>query len=381
MNKILLVPSYLWKNTLNRWQEHPASPLTKVFIPALLSLLAILVLVFFSALEDKLTEELSKRSIRTITVTETVRNLNAQNQLLASAHENEIWQQIAPEINSTTLLRPFSSAELLAGRRVPVFTSHGNIAGLPDLLADNKPQIYILSNSSADQYLTEFKLHDKTLYAKPGLMPDWLSSTIRDDMVIYAPLSLLHPLLLKGYSSTTLITAPNSREVAKTKNIVDAFFRAENRTVQVDSSVDILKAIHDLETAQIKIRAIIIVFVAIILALILGNISVLEYEKEAYLYALLRSFGATRKQIIAHGFIENLILVSSGIYLTANTWRLLLEQARPYIPPELPLQAVSQLNIKNADIIALSIAMVSGAVLATIPVILGLRKPTGKILQ
>ncbi len=382
MRSLTLIPIYLWKNTVHRWIEHPASPLTKIFIPAIFSLLATFILILFTFLANKLEEELSKSSIRTITINEMVRSHNVHNHLLASTHESQMWKSQSEETQVVTLLRAFAMANLPNGVKAPIFTSHDNLEGVPDLLEGDRPNIYLLTKDDLNEPNVRCEINDITLYASVQRMPDWLQGEIRDNYILIAPINMIQPLLVEGYTYTVYATTKESRQVSSLEKAMSAYYKAEGRNVRILSSTELLNAIHELENAQRRIQTSIILFVACILSLILGNIAILEFNREAYLFALLRSFGVTSKQIILHVFLENIILVLLGVSLTASTWKLILQSAQNYIPTGmLSIAASDKLILSQNDIITLSSSMLIGAILAILPVIIGLRKHTGTILQ
>ena len=64
MRSLILIGSYLWKDTWKRWFEQPSSPLARLFVTGLLVLVATVILVIFQLLERSLRDRLEKFGIR-----------------------------------------------------------------------------------------------------------------------------------------------------------------------------------------------------------------------------------------------------------------------------------------------------------------------------
>src|ERR1043165_2136606 len=72
MRSLILIASYLWKDTWKRWFEQPSSPLARLFVTGLLVLVATVILVIFQLLERSLRERLEKFGLNTVLVREAV---------------------------------------------------------------------------------------------------------------------------------------------------------------------------------------------------------------------------------------------------------------------------------------------------------------------
>src|SRR5213594_508280 len=72
MKSSTLIASYLWKDTWKRWFEQPSSPLARLFVTALLVLVASVILVAFHLLERSLRERLERFGLNTVVVREPV---------------------------------------------------------------------------------------------------------------------------------------------------------------------------------------------------------------------------------------------------------------------------------------------------------------------
>src|SRR3954466_385080 len=72
MRSLILIASYLWKDTWKRWFEQPSSPLARLFVTGLLVLVATVILVIFQLLERSLRDRLERFGLNTVLVREAV---------------------------------------------------------------------------------------------------------------------------------------------------------------------------------------------------------------------------------------------------------------------------------------------------------------------
>src|SRR3954453_21005133 len=72
MKPSILIISYLWKDTWKRWCEQPGSPVARVFVTALLVLVATVILTAFQLIERSLRERLERFGLDTVLVREAV---------------------------------------------------------------------------------------------------------------------------------------------------------------------------------------------------------------------------------------------------------------------------------------------------------------------
>ena len=72
MRSLILIASYLWKDTWSRWREQPGSPLARWLVAGLLVAVATVILVAFAMLERNLRERLESFGLNTLVVRETL---------------------------------------------------------------------------------------------------------------------------------------------------------------------------------------------------------------------------------------------------------------------------------------------------------------------
>jgi hypothetical protein len=177
--------------------------------------------------------------------------------------------------------------------------------------------------------------------------------------------------------TTEAVSLP--RFVSAIRNV---FLMDEKNPPQIQSAVGMVKELENLQSRQAQWRSAMAGMLGLALALVFGAIAVLEFRQNAYVSALLRSFGAPGKALYLRQWIENGILANlaaiSAILLLACFHSQLFGMLG--FPRDL-------LTFKNGNPywsweIALVLLWVNiGAFLSSLSVALGLRKPVGEILS
>jgi hypothetical protein len=164
--------------------------------------------------------------------------------------------------------------------------------------------------------------------------------------------------------------------------IQNLFIMEEKNPPQLQSAVGMIKELEGLQQRQAQWRSAMAGMLGLALALVFGAIAVLEFRQNAYVSALLRSFGAPGKALYLRQWVENGLLANlaaiSAIFLLACFHKELfgglgfpsdlleLKKSNPYFSWEMGL-VLLWVNI--------------GAFLSSLAVAIGLRKPVGEILS
>ena len=86
MKSLILISLYLFKDTLHRWKERPASPLSRVLVAFFLSLCALSFLANYVLSSKMLHDEIRKNGADLITVFDTVREGEASKEVCLSTN-------------------------------------------------------------------------------------------------------------------------------------------------------------------------------------------------------------------------------------------------------------------------------------------------------
>lgn len=380
MKSWTLIPFYLWKNTCRRWFEHPVSPLSKVLIPALLGLLAVIVLALFGQIERELRLQLEKASVYAVYVNEFVSGENAPTLLRKSYEDELMWQERYGREAVRQLRQPLASAVWNQNQVVPVYgyTSTVDVGGgeaVPD-----PPVAWLLTEAAGAKQWEEIAIAGKHTLTRTATAPSWLRRGLSVSESVLAPIEMVEPLLNKGFINHTLADFSTIGEVRQFVTEVSAYHRADKRQIKITSALEILRNLERITGIQRVVRTLIVLGCGVILALVLGSIAWLEYRQDAYLLALLRSFGTPSFLLLAHMFLENLLLVFAGIGLARLLWVPLFDVSASKLH-EIGLEAAGAPPLPASDVAIIFLAGGVGVLLAMIPVAFGLRRPAGLILQ
>jgi len=164
--------------------------------------------------------------------------------------------------------------------------------------------------------------------------------------------------------------------------IQNLFSMEEKNPPQVQSAVGMIKELESLQSRQAQWRSAMAGLLGLAVALVFGAIAVLEFRQNAYVSALLRSFGAPGKSLYIRQWLENAVLAN----LAAVSALLLLACFHKELFGALGFPG-DLLNLNNINPyfsweIALVLLWVNvGAFLSSLSVAIGLKKPVGEILS
>jgi hypothetical protein len=376
------IPFYLWKNTFKRWIEYPVSPVSKILVPSLLAFLAVGVLTLFAEVERELENQLEGSSIHHVVTNEFVPRETALGLVGREMDEEAMWAERFGADRVRRLRQPVVSAVWNRTQTVPllVYSPYD-----PDFSVTGDemqlPKVWLLAGDEAMAgQIEQVSVADRASIAEARPMPDWITRDLGFQEAVAVPFQLGESFLQRGYVNLTVARLDSLQSVEEYVSAVTAYYKAEGRQVRVVSALEVLRNLERIKRIQMLSRTLIVVGCGVILALTLGSISWLEYRQEAYLLALLRSFGSPGWLLFAHMFMENLILVVSALALVMVSWA----PAYSLLSPQLRSLGVSAIDlprIATADIGIIILAGVVGVALAMLPVAVGLRKKVGLILQ
>jgi len=376
------IPFYLWKNTFSRWFEYPVSPFSKILIPALLGFLAVIVLALFAEIERELRQQLAENSVFTVYTSEFVPQENAAMILRKSYEEEVMWAGRYGADVFKQVRQPLASATVNFTQIVPVIAFTSSLGDFNDGQShEDPPTVWLLSGDRASEgEIVEISLAGKRTVAAVREAPSWLNREISMQHAVALPISMIEPYLLNGFINHTIAELDSIESVEKYVRETSSYHRAEQRNLKIVSALEILRNLEQINTIQTVVRSLIVVSCGMILALTLGSIAWLEYRQEAYILALLKSFGTPPAVLLVHMFMENLLLVLGGMLFVRLSWGYFYGMAAPKLQA-IGLQSTELPPIAAADMGIILLAGFVGVFFAMLPVAFGLKKPAGLILQ
>jgi hypothetical protein len=381
MKSWTLIASYLLKDTWSRWLEQPSSVLSRMFVGGLLVTVATVILVAFNLLERNLRTRLENFGVNTIISREMVAATDQ-----GAMPNNTRPDRLAPldQFGEKVRLRQFYSRANAPWQRDITTMSYGDEA-LPvigPLLHTNTP-LLCFSENMPENSLVEVNL-ERLQGVAVVRKPTGFFKPVINNTVLLVPQGWAPEAEKNGYiemvvfrKKTEEITIPHF--VSAIQNL---FGMEEKNSPQLQSAVGMIKELEGLQQRQAQWRSAMAGMLGLAVALVFGAIAVLEFRQNAYVSALLRSFGAPGKalyfrQWVENGILANLAAISAILILACFHAELFgglgfpsdllsLKHANPYLSWEMAL-VLLWVNI--------------GAFLSSLAVAVGLKKPVGEILS
>jgi hypothetical protein len=352
-----------------------------MFVGGLLVTVATVILVAFNLLERNLRTRLENFGVNTIICREMVAGTD-----LAAMPNHIRPDRMAPldQFGEKVRLRQFYTRANAPWQRDITTMSYSDEA-LPligPLLHTNTP-LLCFSENMPENSLVEVNL-ERLQGVAVVRRPTGFFKPVINQTVLLVPQGWAPEAEKSGYiemvvfrKKTDEISIPHF--VAAIQNL---FGMEEKNAPQLQSAVGMIKELEGLQQRQAQWRSAMAGMLGLAVALVFGAIAVLEFRQNAYVSALLRSFGAPGKalyfrQWAENGILANLAAVSAILILACFHAQLFgalgfpsdllnLKHANPYISWEMAL-VLLWVNI--------------GAFLSSLAVAVGLKKPVGEILS
>jgi hypothetical protein len=352
-----------------------------MFVGSLLVTVATVILVAFNLLERNLRTRLENFGVNTIISREVVPSTDP------AALPNQIRPDRLAALDrygeKIRLRQLYSRARVPWQREITTMTyTDEALPLLSGLLHTNTPLI-CFSESMPENALVEVNLERQDGVAVVR-KPHGFFRPVMNQTVLLVPQGWAPDAERLGY--VEMVVFRRKTEELSISHFVSAiqnlFSMDEKNPPQLQSAVGMIKELESLQSRQAQWRSAMAGLLGLAVALVFGAIAVLEFRQNAYVSALLRSFGAPGKSLYLRQWLENAALANlaaiSAILLLACFHKELFGALG--FPSDL-------LNLKNANpYFSWEMAMVLlwvnvGAFLSSLSVAIGLKKPVGEILS
>lgn len=381
MPSLISIPAYLLKNTLHRWLENFASPATKGLVPFLFSLLGLLVLGILQQVESRLNEQLNRKEVRSIRTYENVRSQQAKLRVASGLSEAHLWQEHCESYEA------FQQAPVLASmpgyERIPVLTYNDPPSFFPvHETPPGEPRAALLLTSFGKPgSLRTIEILEHEFQVTVAELPEALGAQLQAPSIAVFPFEYIRPLLNGGFAQIQILTPKPEIPTERLEALIRAHADAEGRNLRIDTMQEIIDGLKLLLSQQKQARFAIGVFITIILSLILGSLSLLEFRQEGYLIALLRSFGIRPLMLLGHYILETFFLTFCGVLLAILAYLKLGPTIVAKLSESLDFESAAFLGQPSAaDYQALFLAAGLGVLISAVPIAFGLRKQPGLLL-
>jgi hypothetical protein len=189
-------------------------------------------------------------------------------------------------------------------------------------------------------------------------------------------------LLEFGWREICLFAADQSADVPLIVDSLEQLLRSEGfTTYNLLSARGWQEELSDLRTRQTQWQSGIALFCSVLLITVFGSIAILEYRHNAYIAALIRSFGIPRSALVARYLGEALLLVTLSAvlaHLLARAGHQSIFMLAGFDPAWLNLETINPYGIGENGILLLALGISAAA--STMPIGFAMREPVGKIL-
>jgi hypothetical protein len=352
-----------------------------LFVGSLLVVVATVILVAFSLLENSLRTRLESFGLNTLVIRENVSGIDPE--LL---HNSERPDRLAPLQSAGDKMRLrqlFVRAQTELQNEVPVLTySPDALSKLAECLDAATPLVYFNENVP-ENILLRVTLGRQTGTAPVRRMVNFLRP-IGLDSFLLVPQDWAMDAERIGFSETTVFHRHNSampmERYVQAVNLLYALDRRSPPLMQ--SALPLLRELARLQGRQREWRVLLAGVLGAAFALVYGAIAVLEFRQNLFVGALLRSLGAPGRFLYFRQWLENALLANVAALGSLTLIAGLHQQifgALGFPPSVLDLHQTNP--YWSAEIALIFLCVNLGAFLSSLPVAFGLRRPVGVLLS
>lgn len=382
MKSSTLIASYLWKDTWSRWLEQPSSVLSRIFVGSLLVTVATVILVAFHLLERNLRTRLEAFGVNTIVTRQPVSG--SDHEALPNLPRPDLLAPLDAHGDKVRLRQYYPRAHTPWHREIMVL-SYGDDA-LPQLagqISERTPHL-LLSETMPENALLPFTLGPQSGVAVVRRPDGFLRPLAGQQSALLVPMGWAPETERIGYIETVLFRrndhAPSAHHFVSA--LRHLFAQEPKAPPQIQSALGMIKELEALQARQTRWRGALAGLLGLAVALVFGAIAVLEFRQNAYVSALLRSFGAPGRALYLRQWIENAVLANfaaiSAIVILA-CFHAPIFGLFGFPPDLLDLHAANPYFSREMALVILWVNV--GAFLSSLSVAIGLRKPVGEILS
>lgn len=381
MKSLILTSLYLFKDTLHRWKERPASPLSRMLVAFFLSLCALSFLANYVLSSKMLHDEIRRNGADCIVVIDSVRD--------GEPSKRNLIQHELPSVYGCDVLTlkdvPGGFAEV--GKTFFPILEYGMEAGafLSDLGLEEVPLVLLYRRDRSFLHpgpcVVSIGEFDFSLNAAP-LPENHLLERLCPSGLILVPEGVFN-FGANNFSGNCRyvvkvheMTASNIKKIEETLNNV---VRYDGSMTMVQAHGGMLARLEVLTGNQAECRLGFSIGIAVIVGILLTALASMEFRQNEYVYTLMKSFGVRPVLLILSFIVENIFLV--GISYAAAVWAFM--KAQRIVLGEffkLGNTVLTYADIRQ-DLWLLGVSLLGCVLLSSIPVAFSAYRPIGKVLK
>ncbi len=381
MKSLILTCLYLFKDTLHRWKERPASPLSRVLVTFFLSLCALSFLANYVLSAKMLRDEIKRNGADLILVFDTESD--------EEPSKARLIQQELPKLFDCEVLA-LSSAQAGAaylGKNLVSIMEY-NIAStglLADLGVEENPVMLLydpernpMPPGPCTVSIADFSL---SLNARP-LPENHLLNRMAATGLILAPEGTFNVGLKRSMRSCRYVIRVKKMRAEYIRSIEDTInnlVRYDGGSTMVQTSVRLLNRMEVLMSNQMECRTGFSIGIAVIVGILLTALASMEFRQNEYVYTLMKSFGVRPMLLIVTFIAENMFLIAcsfaGAVYAFMKAQKVVLGEFF-----KLGNSVLTYTDIRE-DLMLLAISLIGCVLLSSIPVACSAWRPIGKVLK
>jgi len=326
MKSWILTCLYLFKDTLHRWKERPASPLSRILVAFFLSLCALSFLANYVLSAKMLHDEIRKNGADLIIVFDTVRD--------GEPSKKNLLQHELPSLYGcdVLVLNDARAGVARVGKTVfPILEYNMESCSFLSALGLEDVATVLLYNPSrsplqAGPCTVTIADFDFSLNASP-LPEGHLLGRLYPSGVILAPEGT--------FSSGQEVPVENCRYIIRVhemtaarirdiEEVLNNMVRYDGSMTMVQTHVGLLDRLEVLMGNQTECRTGFSLGIAVIVGILLTALASMEFRQNEYVYTLMKSFGVRPVLLIMAFIVENAFLI--GVSFAGAVWAFMKTQ-------------------------------------------------------
>lgn len=380
MKSLILTLLYLSKDTLHRWKERPASPLSRVLVSFFLSLCALSFLANY-VLSTKLLQDEIRQSGGDLIIAYDV-NPDSKPPL------ETLLQQNLPRLHPCNVLALKQVASATMGKSNYQIAEYGIAAysQLKELPIGRHPRLLLfgLKQELEQEGPRTVQMNQFSFPIHARHLPEHhVLSKVFPQGLILVPEGTFSSQGLRNGSGTTIYIIQaaemTSALISGIENTLNNLVRLDQRFTSIRSTAPILRRLDILMGNQAECRAAFSIGIAVIVGILLTALASMEFQQNEYVYTLMKSFGVRPVFLVLNFIMENIFLVGAAFIAAVvcfmKTQKIVLGEFFKLQNTSLSLQDIMP------DLTLLGISLFICVLVSSIPIIISANRQIGKVLK
>lgn len=371
------IVSYLLKDIFWRWREQPGNVFTRFAVAYALVLPSLALLGAFVLMADHLETRLRRNGIDLMFITE---HITPTHMDFALRQQHPRLELLKEHGHFVQLLQLYSNARTPYTKTARVLEyPDASLQALTGIIDADLPVVY-LSSSLPDGMHLRAEIAGFFFPAAVKRPSGMLGKYLQSDAILL-PEGALPVIEHRGYSRVTLFKANDISQLEVLQKSLKQIAELDGTDFFIRSSLKLIGELNQLKSRQLVWRLGLALTAGGVLALVLGTLSVLEYQQRAYVIALLRSFGVKRRLVYSIQLLENALVVN--VAGTSAFMSLIYIQHALYKTFSKSGGVAGSLSIEqmSTELLLIFICINVGVLLSTLPSLHVLRQDIGTILS